>query len=101
MNPILDSDEEPLSQEEWAAFPQNAEKALRIWRKRALYSIAALVLSCASVSPFLPRHPFHDQEWRQPGALLFFLSLAVFGVCLHCCLAWLLARSTVRTLNKG
>ena len=52
MQTLFDPDAAPLSKEELAAAIQDARECLRLWKKRALYAIAAFFLSCASVVLF-------------------------------------------------
>jgi hypothetical protein len=99
---ISTTGDEPLSEDELVAVRLNAKKRLRLWRKRALYSWAALLLSCASVSPFLYGHPFHAY-WEYFGKYLVLLSMALVLVCLYCTLllwgAWTLTRDLEK--NNG
>jgi hypothetical protein len=100
MNSILDPGEETLSPEELAAVQQNSVKRLNFWRRRALYSIAALFVGCASVVPFLAGHSLH--EHAEPFArLLVLVNMGLFTLCVYYCLLWWGAWSAVRALDKG
>jgi hypothetical protein len=100
MNSILDPGDAPLSKEDLAAVQENAEQRLRVLRRRALYSIAALFLSCTSVAPFAAGNSLHEY-WTPVGQLLVLLSMGLMVVCLYCCLLWWGAWSAVRTLKKS
>ena len=52
--------EQPLRADELAELRRYAGKRIRLWRKRALYSTLARLLSCASVYPFLAGHALHE-----------------------------------------
>ena len=82
-NSIYDMDEAPLSEEELAAAKQEARETLQRWKKRAFYSTAAFLLSCASVAPFLYGHPLHTY-WGALGRYLVLLSMGLlipFVIC--------------------
>jgi hypothetical protein len=76
MQTLFDPNEVPLSKEEVAAVIQEASGYLRVWKKRALYSAVAFLLSCASVAPFLDGEPFHAY-WNSFGKYLVVLSMAL------------------------
>ena len=50
MMTIFDS-ESPLTDEEMLEVRQYARERIDLWRRRALYSVGALLLSCALVIP--------------------------------------------------
>jgi hypothetical protein len=52
-------EERPLSDEEMADVRQYAAERIAVWRMRSLYSIVALLLSCASVISFSKGHDLH------------------------------------------
>jgi hypothetical protein len=53
---ILDA-ESPLSYEEMSEVRQYAAAQIAVWRRRSLYSTAALILTCAVIYPFLAGPP--------------------------------------------
>jgi hypothetical protein len=60
-----------------------ARKRIGLWRKRSLYSALALLLSCASVTPFSKGHSLHAHA--EPfGRLLVYLSIALLVVFVYC-----------------
>jgi hypothetical protein len=73
----------------------NARERLQLWRTRAIYSLVALLLSCASVIPFLYGHSLH-RYWESLGKYLVLLSMGLLVVAVHCtglfCGAWIAAR---------
>ena len=95
-NSIYDIDEAPLSEEELAAARQEANETLRLWKKRAVYSTVAFLLSCASVAPFLYGHPLHAY-WEAFGKYLVLLSMGLllpFGICTGIAInSWMYLRS--------
>jgi hypothetical protein len=102
MNSIYDMSESPLSEEEIADEKQNARKLLRLWKKRAIYSTAALFLSCASVAPFSKGHSLH--AYAEPfGRLLVYLSmgfLVVFVICTGIAINyWFYVRNLEKTVT--
>lgn len=98
MNSILEPGDPPLSKEDLAAVQENAGHRLRFYRRRALYSIAALLFSCAIVTPFSAGQPLHD--YAEPfGRLFVFLALAMFIASLYFCLLWWGASSGAQSLR--
>lgn len=83
MQVLFDEDNSPLSAEERAAMIEDAQESLRGWKKRALYSTAAFLLSCASVVPFLYGYPYHAY-WDSLGKCLLLLSMALLAPFLLC-----------------
>jgi hypothetical protein len=63
---------------------------IRIWRKRALYSGTALLLSSASVYPFLAGHSLHG-DWESIGKYLILLSMGLLLVFVYCAALWYIA----------
>jgi membrane protease YdiL (CAAX protease family) len=90
MATIFDS-ENPLSDQEMLEVKQFAEEHIGLWRKRSIYSPVALLLSCATVYPFLKGHPLHEY-WEPFGKYLVLLSMAMLVVLVLCigffCSAW-------------
>jgi hypothetical protein len=74
---LFDSDA-PLSDEEIEEVREYANERIRLWRKRAFYSVVALFLSCASVIPFSKGHYLHAHA--EPFGRLF--------VCLSMAFSW-------------
>jgi hypothetical protein len=77
------SDDEPLNESEKQEVVENAKEHLRLWKKRFLTSGAALLLSCASVYPFLFGHSLHAY-WGSFGKYLVLLSMGLlipFVIC--------------------
>jgi hypothetical protein len=80
---ICDMNSTADTKEEVVAAQQDARRLLRLWKKRSLYASGALLLSCASVSPFLYGHPLHSY-WESFGKYLVLLSMALlipFVIC--------------------
>jgi hypothetical protein len=73
---LYDMNDTSETKEEVAAAQQSARQQLRVWKKRALYAGGALLLSCASVTPFLAGHPLHS-HWESFGKYLILLSMAL------------------------
>jgi hypothetical protein len=70
---------------ELEAVEQNARVRFGVWRKRALYSTAAFLLSCALVYPFVDGRKISAQgEVVKQGLLL--LSLGLLLAFLYCTL---------------
>src|SRR5579884_2313531 len=67
---------EPPSQEAREEAIRDAKGFFTIWKKRALYSTGAFVLSCVSVWPFLYGYPLHIY-WNDFGKYLVLLSMAL------------------------
>jgi hypothetical protein len=53
---IFDS-ESPLSEQEMLEVRDYAKERIGLWRRRSMCATVALLLSCASVYPFLEGHP--------------------------------------------
>ena len=96
---IFDTVEDPLSEDELVATRQEAREVLRLWRMRAIYSTAAFVLSCASVTPFLYGHSLHAY-WESLGKYLVLLSMGLlipFGICTGIAInSWLYLRDVMK-----
>jgi hypothetical protein len=93
-------EERPLSDEEMADVRQYAAERIAVWRMRSLYSIVALLLSCASVIPFSKGHDLH--AYAEPvGRLLVYLSMAMLAVFVLCTGFWYSAWQALRDLEKG
>ncbi len=77
LNSIYKMDQPNPSKAERAGARKDAEDYLRVWRKRALYTTMAFVLSCASVVPFSKGQPLH--AYAEPfGRILVYLTMALF-----------------------
>jgi hypothetical protein len=100
MDSIYNMDEPPLSEEELAVARHDASKLLRLWKKRAVFSTAALFLSCASVSPFLYGHPLHA-HWNSFGKYLVLLSMALLIPCVVCVGVAINSWSYLRNLERS
>jgi|SRR5580765_3978210 len=97
---IFDADEVPLNQDEMEAVKQNARERLAFWRRRGVYSTAALLLSFLLVYLILDGSPLHAySELFGPYLVLF--SLALLLVFLYCALLWWGAWSALRDLEKS
>jgi hypothetical protein len=99
MPTIFDS-ERPLSDHEMLEVRQYARERIGLWRKRALYSTVALLLSCASVIPFSKGHSLHAHA--EPfGRLLVYLSMALLVVFVLCTGFFYSAWQALRDVEKG
>jgi hypothetical protein len=96
---LFDS-ERPLSKEEMVEIRQYAGERIGLWRKRSIYSTVALLLSCASVYPFLEGHTLH-QHWESLGKYLIFVSMALLVVWVYCAGLWWSAWQALRDVEKG
>ena len=92
--------ESPLSDEEMSEVRQYAAEQIAVWRRRSLYSTAALVLICAFIYPFLAGHPLH-QHWESFGKYLIFVAMALLVVCVLCTGFWYSAWQALRDVEKG
>ncbi len=92
--------ERPLGAEEMAEVREYARARISLWRRRALYSAVALLLSCASVIPFSKGHSLHAHS--EPfGRLLVYLSMALLVVFVYCAgLCWS-SWQALRDVEKG
>jgi hypothetical protein len=99
MMTIFDA-ERPLSDEELVGVREYARERIGRWRKRSLYSIVALLLSCVSVIPFSKGHSLHAHA--EPfGRLLVYLSMALLVVCVYCTGLFWSAWQALRDVEKG
>lgn len=96
---IYDTTETPLSDDELLAVRGNARARLRLWRRRALYSTGAFLLSCGAVFPFLEGHSLHA-HWEAFGKYLLFLPMALLLVLLYCNGLWWSAWQAKRNLER-
>jgi hypothetical protein len=99
MPTIFDS-ESPLSKQEMLEVRQHAKEHIGLWRGRSIYSTVALLLSCASVYPFLEGHPLH-QYWESFGKYLVLLSMAMLVVFILCTGFFYSAWQALRDVEKG
>jgi hypothetical protein len=100
MKSLFDTTQIPPTGEELAAVKQNAKERLRVWKRRSIYSGIALVLSCASVVPFLYGHPLHGY-WESFGKYLVLLSMGFLVVFVYCAALFLAALSALRDVEMG
>ena len=93
---IFDTSSTSDTKEEVAVAQERARGLLRLWKRRSLYSGGALLLSCASVTPFLMGHPLHGY-WESFGKYLVLLSMALlipFVICLGTAInSWMYLRN--------
>jgi membrane protease YdiL (CAAX protease family) len=83
----------------WRLVRQYAKERIGIWRRRSLYSAVALLLSCASVYPFLKGHPLHEY-WESFGKYLVLLSMAMLVVFVLCTGLFYSAWQALRDVEK-
>jgi hypothetical protein len=96
---ILDA-ESPLSGEGMSEVRQFAAEQIAVWRRRSLYSTAALVLTCAFIYPFLAGHPLHGY-WESFGKYLIFVAMAFLIVFVLCTGLFYSAWQALRDVEKG
>lgn len=78
MNSIFDTGELPLSGSELKEAREDAKKRLRLWRRRSICCLGALVLSFACVYPFVDGRTLSEQEELiKRGLLLLSLGLLI------------------------
>jgi membrane protease YdiL (CAAX protease family) len=99
MPTIFDS-ESPLSDQGMLEVRQYAKERIGLWRRRAIYSTVALLLSSASVYPFLKGHPLHEY-WESFGKYLLLLSMAMLVVFVLCTGFFYSAWQALRDVEKG
>jgi hypothetical protein len=92
--------ESPLSDEELSEVRQYAMEQIAVWRRRSLYSTAALVLTCALIYPFLAGHPLHA-HWESFGKYLIFVAMALLIVFVLCTGFFYSAWQALRDVEKG
>lgn len=92
--------EEPLSEEDVAEVRKVAKTRIKVWRRRAFYSIVALLLNCAAVYPFLEGHPYH-YYWESFGKYLILLSMALLVVSVYCVALFWSAWQALRDFETG
>ena len=96
---IFDSDS-PLSEQEVLEVREYAKERIGRWRRRSIYSIVALLASCASVIPFSKGHSLHAQA--EPfGRLLVLLSMGLLVVFVLCTGFFYSAWQALRDVEKG
>jgi hypothetical protein len=94
----LDIDDAP-SKDEILLLQQKCRLRERMWRKRAINSIVAFLLSCASLYPFLEGHFLHAY-WDILGKYLDFLSMTLLLVAVYCSSLWWGARGLLRDTER-
>jgi hypothetical protein len=97
--PTIFDSESPLSNQEVLEVRQYAKERIGIWRRRSLYSAVALLLSCASVYPFLKGNPLHEY-WESFGKYLVLLSMAMLVVFVLCTGLFYSAWQALRDVEK-
>ena len=97
---LYDMTSVPDSEEDIAEALDNATRRFRLWRTRAFYSIAALVLSCAAVYPFVDGRVLSAQGESAKHFLLL-LWLGSLIACLYFILILWGAWRSVRDLKLG
>src|SRR5271168_416534 len=75
--------DESFTPEELLEAKENATERLRLWKKRSIYSMIALFLSCAAVSPFLYGHPLH-RYWEAFGKYVVLVSMGLLLFAVYC-----------------
>jgi hypothetical protein len=97
---IYDTTNVPDSEEDLKEARENAKSRFRLWRKRSTYSIVALLLSFASVYPFVDGRQLsvHGEAVKQ---VLLLLSLGMLIVTLYCTLLLWGAWRIFRELELG
>lgn len=96
---IFDS-ESPLSEQEILEVRQYASERIAGWRRRSLYSTVALVLTCASIYPFLAGHSLHAY-WEPFGKYLVFVAMALLVVFVLCTGFFYSSWQALRDFKKG
>ena len=96
---IFDS-ESPLSEQEMLEVRDYAKERIGLWRRRSMCATVALLLSCASVYPFLEGHPLHH-HWESLGKYLVLLSMAMLVVFVWCTGFFYSAWQALRDVEKG
>jgi hypothetical protein len=91
---------EPLNDEEMVEVREYAGERIRLWRRRALYSTVALLLSSAFVYPFLEGHALH-KYWELFGKYLVLVSMALLVVFVFCTGLFWSAWQALRDVEKG
>jgi len=91
--------EQPLPADELFELRRYAGKQIRLWRKRALLSTFAFLLSCGSVYPFLAGHALHE-HWDSLGKYLLMLSMGLLPVFVMCNGSWYNAWQALRDLER-
>jgi len=99
MMTIFDS-ESPLSDQEMLEVREYAEERIGLWRKRSIYSVVAVLASCACVIPFSKGHSLHSHA--EPfGRLLVLLSIGLLVVFVLCAGFFYSAWQALRDVEKG
>jgi hypothetical protein len=92
--------ESPLTDEELVILKEYARERIVLWRRRALYSTIALVLSCTFLSPFLEGQPLH-KYWQSFGKYLVILSVILLVPFVYCVGLFWSAWKALRDIEKG
>jgi hypothetical protein len=82
-----------------AEIRQYARECIGLWRKRALYSTIALLLSCALVYPFLEGHLLH-RYWESFGKYLIIVSMTLLVIFVYCTGSFWSAWQALRDVEK-
>ena len=90
----------PLSEQEMSEVREYAKQRIDLWRRRSIYSVLALLASCASVIPFSQGHSLHAHA--EPfGRLLVLLSMGLLVVSVLCTGFFYSAWQALATSRKG
>jgi len=88
------------SREELAGAKQDAEEYLHLWRRRALYSTVAFILSCAAAYPFLYGHSLYVY-WDSFGKYLVIFSTVLFIPFVICVGIAINSWMSLRNVRRG
>jgi hypothetical protein len=95
----LERQDEALSEAEIEDVQRYARDCQRFWAKRIAYSVALLLISCASVIPFSKGHSLHAHA--EPfGRLLVWLSMGLFLLCTYCAVMTVMSWVALREVLK-
>jgi uncharacterized membrane protein len=96
---IFDAAEVPDTRESVEAARQQAQRLVRLWDRRSLYTATAFVLSCAAVYPFSVGHALHS-HWDSFGKRLALLPMILWIPLVICVGVAINTRMYRRNLNK-
>ena len=80
---IFDAAEEPDTKESVAAAKQEAARLVQLWRKRSLYVVGSMFLSCALAVPFQHGYPL-QAYWDFFGKSFVTLAMALLVPSVIC-----------------
>lgn len=84
---------------EIAAVLQNARERLRLWGRRTICALLALVLGCGVVWLFLDVGPWHAY-WRPFGLIFLLIAMALLPVFVFCLGLWMTSWFMLRDLRR-